>query len=293
MNLPEKGVDNFYRLYHGLLFYANEKFKIIEPLKKPEDIFGASLDDIMELKEKLYANPAIIDNFVTENPMGFSSQDIDIIRSWKNFIRGKFLIMSYQKNHTVFLELTDPPKAYGVLGLRSSFKEMFGPNLPISVEVTLLPYKDKIVYDGTMLSDRIIFGHNMRRAFKLQLNQAKGLYGIITELPFQPEKPEPTDLEKLKIYLKTKDSRDAYYSEILDLISKDPELMVYYSQAMGKVEAQMLKRKLKSTGVKRGWFAILDSMIIAGGRSKSEIESILGDILDRAKREHVYIFELR
>jgi hypothetical protein len=70
-------------------------------------------------------------------------------------------------------------------------------------------------------------------------------------------------------------------------------LMVYYSQAMGKVEAQTLKRKLKDAGVKRGWFATLNNMIIAGGRSKGEVESILGEILDEAKRKHVCIFNLK
>jgi hypothetical protein len=293
MNLLEKDVDRFFRLYHGLLFYVNKKYNTIKSLKKPEDIFGAPFSDIVELKEKLYADPDIMDAFIKENPPRFSSQDLDIIRSWKNFVKGKFMIMSYKKDYTVFLELTDPPKAYGVLGLNSSFQEMLGPNLPVSVELTLLPYGDKITYDGTLLSDRVIFGPHMRRDFKLLLDQAQGLYGIITQLPFKPEKPEPTDLEKLKIYLKTKDSRDAYYSEIQNLISKDPELMVYYSQAMGKVEARILKRKLKDAGVTRGWFAILDNMIIAGGRSKGEVESILGEMLDEAKRKHVYIFDLK
>lgn len=292
MTLPKRDVDRFFKLYHGLLFYANKKYNIIKSLKKPDDIFGAPFSDILELKEKLYADPEMIDTFVKENPMGFSSQDLDIIRSWKNFVKGKFMIMNYKKNSTIFLELTDPPKAYGVLGLNSSFQEMLGPNLPVSAELTLLPYEDKITYDGTLLSNRVIFGPHVRRDFKLLLNQAKGLYGIITQLPFQPEKPEPTNLEKLKIYLKTKDSRDAYYSEIRDLISKDPELMVYYSQAMGKVEAQALKRKLKDAGVKRGWFATLDNMIIAGGRSKGEIEGILGETLDDAKGKNVYIFGL-
>jgi hypothetical protein len=38
MNLPEKDVDHFFRLYHGLLFYANTKYNIIKRLKKPQDI---------------------------------------------------------------------------------------------------------------------------------------------------------------------------------------------------------------------------------------------------------------
>ncbi len=293
MNLPEKDVDRFFRLFHGLLLYINKKFKIIKSLKKPDDIFGAPINDVLELKEKLYSDPAMIDTFAEENPMGFPSEDLDVIRSWKNFVRGNFIIMSYKKNYTIFLELTDPPKAYGLLGLRSSFQEMLGQYLPISVELTMLPYEDKITYDGTLLSNRVIFGPNMRRDFRIHLNQAKGLYGIITRLPFEPEKSEPTDLEKLEIYLKTKDSRDAYFSEIQDLISKDPELKIYYSQTMGKVESQTLKRKLKSAGVKRGWFALLDNMIIAGGRSKGEIESALNEMLDDDKRKHVYLFNLK
>jgi hypothetical protein len=293
MNLPEEDVDQFYRQYHSLLFYVNTYFNIIESLKNPDDIFRASLEKIAELKERLYAQPELIDAFVSDNPMGFSAQDLEIIRSWKNFVTGKFVIMSYQKNYAVFLDTKTPPKAYGVLALRSSFEEMLGSEVPISVQLTLLPYKDRIIYDGTIARDRLIYGPNIRKDLKLLLDEAKELIGIITQLPFQPNAVEPTDLDKLKLYLKNRQSRDAYFYEIHELIEKDPGLMAYYSQTMGKVESSALKRKLKVAGVKKGWFAILDGMIIASGRSRDEVSTILDAIMDNDKKDHVYVFNIK
>ena len=170
---------------------------------------------------------------------------------------------------------------------------MLGLDLPISAKLVLLPYKDKIIYDGTLVRDRVIYGPNMRRDFKLLLDQAKGFYGIITQLPFQEEKGELTDLERLKLYLKNRHSRDSYYHEIQDLIDKDPELKVYHSQAMGKVEAQALKKKLKATGIKSGWFAVLNNMVIAGGRSRDEVNASLDEMLAKDRKKHAYIFHLK
>jgi len=70
------------------------------------------------------------------------------------------------------------------------------------------------------------------------------------------------------------------------LIDRDPELKVYYSQTMGKVDAQALKRKLKAAGIKSGWFVVLDNMGIAGGRSRDEVNDFLDEMLadDRKKR---------
>jgi len=55
---------------------------------------------------------------------------------------------------------------------------------------------------------------------------------------------------------------------------------------MGKVDAQALKRKLKAAGIKSGWFVVLDNMVIAGGRSRDEVNDFLDEMLadDRKKR---------
>jgi len=58
-----------------------------------------------------------MDSFVRENPLSLPSDKLELVSSWKNFVKGKFFIFRYLKDYTVFLDPRKPPKAYGVLAL--------------------------------------------------------------------------------------------------------------------------------------------------------------------------------
>jgi len=118
-------------------------------------------------------------------------------------------------------------------------------------------------------------------------------FGIITALPFHPEKTEPSDAEKLKIYLKNESSSEIHWEEMGVLIHKDPELMSLYHQEMGKVYARTYRRWLRDIGIENGWFAVTEGLIIAGGTTKDEVEKILRDILPAEKRMFVSVFRLK
>jgi hypothetical protein len=293
MNLPEKDVKHFYRLYHSLLFNANKKFNIFKELRSPEDLHKSDLKNLGELKDKLYEVPQLIDSFVKDNPMDLSSEDLKIVADWRNFIKGRFYIVRHLKNYTVFLDPDEPPKAYGVLGLSTPLEEMIGSYLPVMVEAILLPFENKIVYDGTMLPYNVIFGSNMRRSINDRYKQAKTTFGIITTLPLSPEKVKPSDSEILKSYLKTEYSRDIHHEEIQELVNKNPDLATVYYEEMGKVDARAHRKRLKTIGVVEGWFALIDGIIIASGRTREEVERILKFMLPAEKMRLAYVFQLK
>jgi hypothetical protein len=56
----------------------------------------------------------------------------------------------------------------------------------------LLPFRDKIVYDGLISSFRISFGGGMRRSFKESYEAAKKRLGIVTSLPLVERAPVAT-----------------------------------------------------------------------------------------------------
>ncbi|RLF72103.1 MAG: hypothetical protein DRN55_06625, partial [Thermoplasmata archaeon] len=158
MKLSKEDIELFYKLYHSLLAYVNRKFNIIKGINSPRDFMGCSIEEINKVRDRLYKHPELIDSFVAENPLNLSSDELKIISSWKNFVRGRFLIFRYLKKYTIFLDPNEPPKAYGVLALTSTFEEMLGPYLPIMVEAALLPFNNKIIYDSILISYRITFG---------------------------------------------------------------------------------------------------------------------------------------
>jgi hypothetical protein len=292
MNLPESDVRLFFRLYHSLLLYVNNRYKILEGLHRPSDLHKLDPEDLKKLKDRLYGTPDLIDSFVKDNPENLPSDEQEIASTWKNFVRDRFYIVRHLKNHTVFLDSSHPPKAYGVLGMITSFEEMMGPGLPIMVDATLLPFRNQIIYDGTLLSFNIIFGSGIRRRINDSYSQAKSL-GIITALPVSSEEVKSDDSEILRGYLKTEYSRDVHHEEIWELIGKKPDLMVVYCEEMGKVHARTYRKRLKEAGVVEGWFALIDGIIIAAGKTQKEVERIMKSLLPPEKIKLVYIFQLK
>ena len=294
MKLSKDDVELFYRLYHSLLVYVNKKFEILEGLNSRDDIKKFTIDKVKMIRDRLYEHPELIDSFVADNPFNFSPEELKMVHSWKNFVKGRFLILRYLKDYTVFLNMDEKiPKAYGVLALVSTFEEMFGPYLPVMVEAVLLPFKDKIVYDSIFTTYSITFGGNMRRSFDDSYQEAKMKFGIITSLPFCEEKIEQSDAEKLRFYLRSERNRERYSEEIWKLIKKDKELLALYHQEMGKAYSRTYGKRLHKIGLTNGWFAILEGITIAGGATREEVERALQNIVPPEKREFVYIFQLK
>ena len=293
MKLSKEEVELFYKLYHPLLVYVNRKFNVIEDINSPVDFKKHTIKEINKLREKLYDHPEVIDSFVAENPLKFSTSELNIISSWKNFVKGQFLIFRYLKKYTVFLDTDEPPKAYGVLALNASFEEIVGPHLPVMVEAVLLPFNGKIIYDSIFSRYPVIFGAGIKRRFNDSYREAKSRFGIITSLPFEPREREESDADKLKFYLSSARNRERYSEEIDELIAKNRELLRLYHQEMGKVHARTYGKRLREIGLTGGWFAILEGVTIASGATRDEVERILQSILPADKREFVYVFQLK
>jgi hypothetical protein len=293
MILPEEDAKQFYKLYNSLLFKLNEKFEIFKDLKSPSDLLSSDLNDLMKLKEKLYASPELIDSFVKENPMNLSPDELEIVSSWKDFVKARFYVVRHLKDYTVFLDPQATPKAYGVIGIAFPLEEILGSYLPRMVEATLLPFRDKIVYDGTIMPFNLFFGSGIRRSINDSYMQAKASFGIITSLLPSSKMVSASDSDILRGYLKTEYSRDVHRQEIHDLLIMNPDLKAVYYGEMGKVHARAYRKKLKALGAKRGWFCMIGDIVIAAGRTREEAERIAESLLPADKMRLVYIFHLK
>ena len=293
MKLSNEDVELFYSLYHSILVYANKKFNMIKGIDSPHDLKKYPVEEINNIRDVLYKHPELINSFVAENPLDFSANELKIISGWNDFVKGKFLIFRHLKNYTIFLDADNPPKAYGVTALNTTFEEMVGSHLPVMVEAVLLPFNDKIIYDSIFSPYSITFGGGIRRSFNDVYQEAKSRFGIITSLPFSIEDVEQNDATKLKFYLKSVRNREMYWDEIDELIDKDPDLLTLYHQEMGRIHARTYRKRLREAGLTNAWFAILEGITIASGTTKDEVERILQTILPTEKIKFVYIFRLK
>ncbi len=290
MKLPEEDTELFYKLHPALLFYTNQRKGVLREVTTIEEFTELPIEEKNKVREVLYKHPKLIDSFVRRNPFNFSQDELDIVRSWKNFLKGEFYLFRYLKKYAIFLDDSSPPKAYGVLALKSDFQELVGPWLPVFLKAVLLPFKGQIIYDSILIPYPVSFGPGIRHDLKEAYQEAKARFGIITSLPWVEK--EESDVERLKSYLSSEAMREKYWEEIEKLIKKDSNLLTVYHQEQGKVHARTFGRRLSGIGLRNAWFAILEGEIVAGGSTREEVERILDAIIPEEKRNFVYVFHL-
>ena len=289
MKLNTEDVDLYYRLHWSLLFYVNQKYRVIgglnEPMLKQEDP-----EKVMELYGKLFSNLELIDSFAAENPFNFNREELDIIRSWKNYVKDRFLIVAHLKDYSVFMTTGKDQKAYGVLGLTDKIENVVPPFMPLFVETVLFPFKGRIIYCGLMSTYNIRIGSNIRRSIQAEYQQAKSRFGIITSLDEPVREKKDSDEELLRYYLRSASRRMEYGYEIHEILEKNPALGNVYSLEIGRSYAKGAGKKLSQIGASTAWFAVFEDLVIASGKSEEETRKRAYDVVPQDKRAGVHVF---
>ena len=196
MILDFEDVELFFKLQWTLMAFVNQLLRVISSdAASPEEYCAVAPELQVQVRDALTDNLFLIDAFVDENPAGLSDDEIDIVRSWRHLVAGKFYIFLSLKKHTVFLSTTAPPIAYGVLALSEPFEAMIEQRLPVLTRTVLLPFKGMIVYDGLMQCDTISFGPRIRGRLGDEFEEAKTRHGTVTSLPMSPM-PLPPETPK-------------------------------------------------------------------------------------------------
>lgn len=189
MHLTQAEIEEFYKLWHALIWGINEKHKIIPHF--PKAVYGRKIpttqEEYMKIRDRMWENPNWIKEFVKEgNVYELTEQEYSVILSWaENFILGKFVIMRHHKNYSVFMHILEDAnmKLYGVKGISDSFKDICHGRTNIWVDAVLIPFDGQIIYDTFLVSSNVIFGRGIKETFRNDYNKAKQAYGIITSLP--------------------------------------------------------------------------------------------------------------
>ncbi|SFV60457.1 hypothetical protein MNB_SV-12-364 [hydrothermal vent metagenome] len=232
----------------------------------------------------------ILDKFVEKYRDDLTQDDIEIVLSWKEQIKGAFFIVKQLKKYAKLLIAKDGEnRAYGVYALNDSFDELF--DIPTWIDTVLLPFKDKIIYDGLILARNIHFGKNIRKNLNDDLGEAEAKYGLIVTLPYV--EASNGDEKLLQFYAKSETNRDYYEDEIIKIISKSEELKQLYYREVGKANARAISKSLRLAGMSSGYFAIIDNVIVASGVTKKEVEKNIKAIVPKDRLGYVYVYQLK
>lgn len=290
MRLTDKELDQLHKIQPLLFLYANQLNRLVKEFSIVDDFLKLSFEDKLLIRDSINSDKKwIFDKFVDKYKDDLTKDDIEIILSWKEQVRGTFFIVKQLKKYAKFLSAKDgEDRAYGVCPINNDFDEFF--NIPVWVETVLLPFRGKIIYDGLILSKNIHFGASIRKSLNDGLGVAEAKYGLITTLPYIEK--SNGDEELLQFYAKSEKNRDYYTDEIIEIISKSEELRQVYYREVGKSNAKAISKSLRLAGVDSGYFAIIDNVVVASGVTKKEIEQNIKAIVPKDRQGYVYIYQL-
>ena len=181
MNLSAEDGKLFFKCWFPLLNYVNKQRKVVPELHT----IGASASlDLMAVKavaNTIWAETGLIDSYLEEHKE-ICDAERELISGWKRCVSGRFVLERILKKGAIFISLEDK-KVYRVLGITSSWEQMFGRAcLPLLMDATLIPFGDGIISDGLFRTSAIAFGRNMTDDFKDIYMEAKKTGSIHTNL---------------------------------------------------------------------------------------------------------------
>ena len=188
MKLSTDDAALYYKLTWPLHFYVNQRLKILPRVSTLEAYVECDYEDKLKVRNALYEHVELIDAFLNENPAQFTSDEITLVRDWKNFVAGDFYIERFLSRGAILIYSHEPPQVYLVLGLMESIEEMLGGYypLPLMIKTVLLPFKGHIIYDGLLQSYNVFFGSGIKGDLKETYLTAKQNRRIIQVLAQSP-----------------------------------------------------------------------------------------------------------
>jgi hypothetical protein len=237
MKLSEQDATLFFELTWALHFYLNQKLEIVPTIQTLEQYEAAPLEDKVKVRAALYQQPEWIDAFLQDNPQNFSEEKLAIVHQWKQFVSDDFYVERMLKKYAIFIGKNDA--VYGVVGLLNDFDELFHPSeLPRIVRTVLLPFKDKVVYDGVFQRYNILFGsgisRNLKDIYLTAKQQGKIIESLagshaqpVTSAPGKPQKDWRPELEELLTKaqkLRGGSGQPAIYGPVFSLIKASLEM---------------------------------------------------------------------
>jgi hypothetical protein len=181
--IPSKEAQRIIDLYKNFLAYCCNR-SILGKLKITlNEIKDIPIESMVRYREKVFKNRKkairLINQFCKDNPFNFSKDDINLIYSWRNYIKDNFFIIRHDKDFTIF---GDGNNIYAVKSLKNDLNRLVKGALPKSVDTVLLPYKDYITYDGMCLFIDITFGKEFLIDMKKEFSELEKEKGIIYSL---------------------------------------------------------------------------------------------------------------
>jgi hypothetical protein len=139
----------------------------------------------MKIRDALWGDDAIREAFIAENPADLDPDDLQLIASWKHRVAGNLVILRQLKKHAIVMETGKNPRAFAVLGLMDPLEDVLPYPLPMYVGIVLLPFQDRIVYDGLITAAPVMLGPGIRSDLNAAFRDIQDSRGLVHSLPLE------------------------------------------------------------------------------------------------------------
>lgn len=150
MRLSNRDAKEFYEIWFKLLRTVNEKHSISPSLK--EFVYGeVDTQEESKIRDYIWNHPESIDEAIADyEKAGFNERELSVLEAWRNkYAYSEFVLVEHRSNHTIFMNTRDDNRLYAVHGIFDSFKKIYPARMvPMMIKTALIPFKNKIIYDG-------------------------------------------------------------------------------------------------------------------------------------------------
>ncbi len=202
MALSSSDVKLFYKLWLSVLQFVDTRYCISHvATQKGRPIVTMDEETIYNIASYMFDHREVIDEYVSENPGHFSSDELKIIQKWKYRVNTTFVIDRIVKKGAILIA-TNTSRVYCVEPILSSWDELTASHdLPASVETALLPFKNQIIFDSILKASSVELNPEMCEwvnAIYLKAKRKREIISSAAEL-IKSEKVQATPDLKVKL----------------------------------------------------------------------------------------------
>ena len=180
MTLTDKEFKEYIETHLDFLFYVGKRTEILNETIDFKAFKKLGTKTKFDCSEEFLNKPKLLNDYLGLNFERLEIEKLKILEGFKKRISGDFVVLKYLKDYAGFVDLKKS-KVYLVKALGDKFERMISAT-PKIVKATILPFKDKIIYDGFLEPYNIIIGQSIRKDLNGLYKKAKEKKELITEI---------------------------------------------------------------------------------------------------------------
>ena len=151
MRLKQQDAEDFISLISKLDFFTLDLTNVLKK-RKNQNITDPNAIRILA-REQWMKRPQIIEQFISHYNEKLNPEEVRTLKSWKEKQRSEYWFLYEFPEFGAFYSPSER-KFYGALALTEPFSDIIPYQPPVVLETALLPYKNKIVWDGLTLLEK-------------------------------------------------------------------------------------------------------------------------------------------